>query len=508
LPIFLRRILSLSLATLALAPALGGTWSIIIVDTRTGEIAIASASCVRADLRTLAPVVLVGKGAAAVQSFADLSGYVRAVIREGMARDMSPSQILAYLAGQDPAHQSRQYGIVDTRGRVLTFTGSKTGAWTGGLTGKVGTLVYAIQGNVLTGQPVIKKAEAAIRNTTGDLAAKLMAAMEAARSMGGDGRCSCSTTNPPGCGSPPKSFTKSAESGFMIVARHGDGDGACNRACGCAAGTYYMNLSVVFQQATDPDPVLQLRKRYDSWRKSLVGRPDHHLSSTALSAPDLPADGTSTAVVTVALRDLAGTPLTGSQAKFTVRLDLTSTATLQIGAVTAKGNGVYAFPVRAGSKAGTARLRIVVDDGGGRVLLSPTTDVTLRADPLWVFPRAVSAATGGKTRFVLQGGTARKQRAYLLVGSASGSQPGIRVSPNLTIPVNPDPVFYLLLQYVNTPVLPAGLGVLDGSGRAEAAFVAPPAALGPLKGLSLTFAWASLSPVDFASNPVKVAVTR
>ena len=63
--------------------------------------------------------------------------------------------------------------------------------------------MYAIQGNILMGSPVILDVETALRNTPGDLSQKVMAAMEAARDMGGDGRCSCDEQFPESCGTPP-----------------------------------------------------------------------------------------------------------------------------------------------------------------------------------------------------------------------------------------------------------------------------------------------------------------
>ena len=84
------------------------------------------------------------------------------------------------LAMQDPAHQTRQYGIVSLDGAPVTFTGTGAGAGVCGLTGEVGDLVYAIQGNVITGDPVCLDAEAALLQTEGDLTQKIMAAMEAA----------------------------------------------------------------------------------------------------------------------------------------------------------------------------------------------------------------------------------------------------------------------------------------------------------------------------------------
>jgi hypothetical protein len=226
---------------LAAAAAVGGfatqglaTWSMIIIDTRTGEVAAGSCTCLTGiDLQALTPVLIVGVGAAAAQSAGDTSQQNRTLIRDLMWRGTAPTDILQALSLFDPAHSSRQYGIADVQGRTATFTGADDGQWAGGQTGsfnysyagQTGTIVYAVQGNVLTGAPVVQAAVDALHNTAGDLPARFMAAMEAARAMGGDGRCSC-----PGgvttCGSPPPSFTKAAHIGYMLVARAGDKDGS------------------------------------------------------------------------------------------------------------------------------------------------------------------------------------------------------------------------------------------------------------------------------------------
>jgi len=60
----LRLLFATVLSLLALCRPAGATWSIILIDTRTGEIAIASATCVdRIDLETMTPVVVAGIGA-------------------------------------------------------------------------------------------------------------------------------------------------------------------------------------------------------------------------------------------------------------------------------------------------------------------------------------------------------------------------------------------------------------------------------------------------------------
>jgi hypothetical protein len=206
------------------------TWSILIVDTRTGEVAVASATCLtNFDLRNGTPVILTEVGGVTAQSFVDPSGFNRTYVRDRLFEGVAPADILAGLATFDAGHQTRQYGIVDLGGpgggRAATFSGTGAGAWAGGQTGRTGDLVYAVQGNVLTGEPVVTAAVAAIQNTPGDLPAKLMAAMEAARAMGGDGRCSCDPGDPTRCGAPPPSFTKSAHIAYLLIARTGDRDG-------------------------------------------------------------------------------------------------------------------------------------------------------------------------------------------------------------------------------------------------------------------------------------------
>lgn len=239
-------------AGLCLAPAADGTWSIVLIDTRTGEVALGSATCLTAfDLQAGTPVLLPLIGGATAQSFVDSSYQNRVLIRDRLLARVHPDDILDELDGFDSGHRTRQYGMGDTLGRVATFTGSGAGAWAGGATGQIGDIVYAVQGNVLTGAPVVDEAVAAIIATPGDLAAKMMAGMEAARLMGGDGRCSCSTTDPDGCGAPPPSFEKSAHIAYMLIARAGDTFG-CNGSYR-VGGTPFGIVAHDFDGDGDPD---------------------------------------------------------------------------------------------------------------------------------------------------------------------------------------------------------------------------------------------------------------
>lgn len=225
-----RRASAALVAAAGLAAPASGTWSIVLIDTRTGEVAVASATCLfNFDLQANTPVLIPGVGGATAQSSVDGDGTNRVFIRDAMLRGVPPAAILAGLSTRDSAHQTRQYGMADTAGETLTFSGASASAWAGGRTGRIaqagGDIVYAVQGNILTGAPVVDLAVDAIVNTPGGLPEKLMAGMEAARAMGGDGRCSCAT-GPTACGSPPNvPWDRTAGIAYMLIAREGDKEG-------------------------------------------------------------------------------------------------------------------------------------------------------------------------------------------------------------------------------------------------------------------------------------------
>lgn len=222
-------------AALALsASVVSATWSIVLIDTRTGEIALGSATCLtNFDLQAGTPVLIPRLGGATAQSFVDQGGFNRTFIRDRLLEGVPTDEIVAMLSTFDPSHHTRQYGLADVHGNATTFTGSGAGPWAGGQTGRVGDVVYAVQGNVLAGEPVVSQCVAAIESALlsgADLGEALMLGMQEARVWGGDGRCNCG--NPAdGCGSPPDGWDpetgKSAHIAYMLIARDGDGFG-CN----------------------------------------------------------------------------------------------------------------------------------------------------------------------------------------------------------------------------------------------------------------------------------------
>src|SRR5260221_2230668 len=108
----LRSLLAFAFATALLALPASATWSIIIVNTRTGEIAVGCATCLEGfNLETFVPVVVPGVGAACAQSSIDQSGANRVRIWNLLHEGADPQLILQRLQAHDNQHQSRQYGI-------------------------------------------------------------------------------------------------------------------------------------------------------------------------------------------------------------------------------------------------------------------------------------------------------------------------------------------------------------------------------------------------------------
>jgi Peptidase family M28 len=122
--------------------------------------------------------------------------------------------------------------------------------------------------------------------------------------------------------------------------------------------------------------------------------------------------------------------------------------------------------------------------------------------PLVASALHVSAAQGGSVALQLDAGPAHAGRPYVVLVSASGSAP-TPVGSTL-LPLHFDVVTDLALSLLNTPVFANFLGVLSPQGEATATFASPSAPVPGLPGITLTFAYLTLGPIDFASNAVAV----
>ncbi len=112
-----------------------------------------------------------------------------------------------------------------------------------------------------------------------------------------------------------------------------------------------------------------------------------------------------------------------------------------------------------------------------------------------------SFAAGARISFRLRAGTAQAGSPYILGGSLSGSSPGTPIG-NLVLPLNIDSLTNFILMNLNQPPFIDFSGPLLDHGTGNALFVLP-AAPG-LTGLSTTWAYLLLDPVDFVSNPLVV----
>jgi uncharacterized Ntn-hydrolase superfamily protein len=176
------------------------TWSIVAVDKNTGQIVVASATCLQQrvfpqlgakDLRDIQAVVIPGKGAAVCQASIDATRRNQQLVFAELEKGTDPARILELLRKQDSAFESRQFGILDMQGRSAGFSGMTNLPAALSTSGKIGSnIFYQIQGNILASETVVHDAARALAQARGTLADRVMAAMEAADAAGGDKRCS------------------------------------------------------------------------------------------------------------------------------------------------------------------------------------------------------------------------------------------------------------------------------------------------------------------------------
>ncbi|HYO89619.1 MAG TPA: DUF1028 domain-containing protein, partial [Candidatus Limnocylindrales bacterium] len=99
-----------------------------------------------------------------------------------LKQEMAPESVIAGLTGSDPMAARRQIGVVSASGQVAAYTGDGCIPYAGH---SVGT-GYSVQANMMTRPTVIDAMRAAYEAATGDLAARMLAALEAAQAEDGD----------------------------------------------------------------------------------------------------------------------------------------------------------------------------------------------------------------------------------------------------------------------------------------------------------------------------------
>jgi uncharacterized Ntn-hydrolase superfamily protein len=168
-------------AALALPGSARATFSIVAYDSVTQEVGVAVQSKYFS-VGTAVPWALAGAGAIATQANVNVSLGPKAIAL--LKTGMPASEVMRALAAMDSSFAGRQIGIVDAHGGSATYTGPRAMDWAGGETGPG----YACQGNILAGPAVVADMAKAFRETKGELAERMIAALEAAQKAGGDKR--------------------------------------------------------------------------------------------------------------------------------------------------------------------------------------------------------------------------------------------------------------------------------------------------------------------------------
>jgi uncharacterized Ntn-hydrolase superfamily protein len=157
------------------------TFSIVGFDPETDSLGVAVQSKFLA-VGSVVPWARAGVGAVATQAMANYNYGPRGL--ELMAQGKAADETVEGLISADEEREHRQVGIVDGRGRAATFTGSECFDWAGGVKGEH----YAAQGNILVGGETVESMARTYEETGGDLATRLLSALDAGQAAGGDSR--------------------------------------------------------------------------------------------------------------------------------------------------------------------------------------------------------------------------------------------------------------------------------------------------------------------------------
>jgi uncharacterized Ntn-hydrolase superfamily protein len=155
------------------------TYSIVARDPVTGEIGVAVQSH-WFSVGTTVTWAEAGVGAVATQSFVDPSYGPLGL--DMMRAGKSAPDALAGLLAADPEREVRQVAMVDAKGMVAAHTGKKDIQAAGQHVGKG----YSVQANLMANDKVWPAMAKAFEAAKGDLAERMLAALEAAQAVGGD----------------------------------------------------------------------------------------------------------------------------------------------------------------------------------------------------------------------------------------------------------------------------------------------------------------------------------
>jgi len=155
------------------------TYSIVALDRNTNQIGVAVQSHWFA-VGALCPWIEPGVGVVATQSMVEVSYGPRglSLLREGK----TARQALGELLEADTGKELRQVAIVDAQGNAAAHTGKRCIAEAGHQIGES----YSAQANMMLNNTVWSAMASAFENSQGNLANRLLSALQAAQGAGGD----------------------------------------------------------------------------------------------------------------------------------------------------------------------------------------------------------------------------------------------------------------------------------------------------------------------------------
>jgi len=166
-------------AATAAPPPRAHTYSIVAHDRETGELGVA----VQSHWFSVGPVVPwaeAGVGAVATQSLVNVSFGPLAL--QMLASGLDPEAVLAGLLATDEGATLRQVAVMNAAGEVAAHTGERCIPAAGHLTGDG----YSVQANLMVDETVWPAMAQAYESASGDLAERMLQALEAAQAAGGD----------------------------------------------------------------------------------------------------------------------------------------------------------------------------------------------------------------------------------------------------------------------------------------------------------------------------------
>jgi len=155
------------------------TYSIVARDPATGQLGVAVQSH-WFSVGPLVPWAEAGVGAVATQSFVDPAYGPLGL--ELMRSGKTAKQALDGLLASDPGAPVRQVAMIDAQGNLAAHTGERCIPGAGHVIGEN----FSVQANLMLNDKVWPMMAEAYKKATGDLASRMLAALDAAQAVGGD----------------------------------------------------------------------------------------------------------------------------------------------------------------------------------------------------------------------------------------------------------------------------------------------------------------------------------